>query len=294
MVFSIAGAPQGYVAVVGSGGGRDPAAVILDGDLTVVAPGQGDRTITELAGEDGASLRTSVSNAIGTWASRYAVVDLDGLGSAVERAGGVTVNLPDVYALPSGNVGPGETELSASDVIALLDERAEDADLRFQAVLEGILAVGGVTFEAPDVAESDDTGGALAILGTAQGAGVEVAPAEGVAGSVVVPSQPEFDTLFAQLFGVPAPVRAIVQNGVGTPGIGEQVAERIIPEGFRIVISDNAESFDHQQTDITAHGAEHQADAERVQRALGVGTVTVGQGSGFTDVTIVVGKDFEA
>jgi hypothetical protein len=292
MVFSVTEGPESYVAVVGSGGGRDPASVVLEPALTVVAPGQGDRSIQELSEGDGASLRTAVSNAIGAWAARYGVIELDALGAVVEREGGLTVNLPDAYTIGGQTLGPGEVPMDAGQVVALLRQEADDGPLRFIAVLDALLA-SGATVQQADFADSDDPAGAAAILGTAGGALAELAPAEVVAGTVTVPSQPEFDEMMGTLFGIGTPVRAIVQNGSGQPGVGEDAAEALIPAGFRIVISENAEDFSHQQTEITANGEEHQDAAELARERLGVGTVVVSDvSSGFADVTIVIGKDF--
>jgi len=293
MVLSVTGGGDAYVAVVGSGGGRPPAAMVLDPELTVVAPGQGDRTIRALAAGDGASMRVAVSNALGAWAARYGVMNLDALGAAVERAGGLTVNLPDVYTVGGTVLGPGEAPMDPRQVTALLREPSDDASFRWAAVLEGMLAQ-GLPLQATDFADSDDASGAAAIFGVARGATLELAPGEIVAGTVAVPEQPAFDEMTAALFGVSTPARAIVQNGSGRPGVGEAIAALILPEGFRIVISENADSFDHALTQITAHGPEHEADAEAVHDALGVGTVVVSQvASGFADVTIVVGRDFK-
>lgn len=53
-----------------------------------------------------------------------------------------------------------------------------------------------------------------------------------------------------EAFGGPATeaVPVIVLNGNGVPGIGEAVAERIIPGGFRVAVSQNASDFDHAET----------------------------------------------
>ena len=87
----------------------------------------------------------------------------------------------------------------------------------------------------------------------------------------------------------------IVQNGSGEPGVGEAVAASIIPAGFRVVLSQNAQSFDVATTNIFANGVDHEADANRAKAALRVGRVRVSQvPSGVGDITIVVGKDFTA
>ena len=97
----------------------------------------------------------------------------------------------------------------------------------------------------------------------------------------------------AQRFGVATPVPVIVQNGAGTPGLGEHVAARVLPLGFRVVLSQNADVFGYERTRIIANSDDALADARRIRRALGVGRVGVSQvPSGLGDITIIVGEDF--
>lgn len=101
--------------------------------------------------------------------------------------------------------------------------------------------------------------------------------------------------LVAELFGEPdrLPTAVIVLNGTGAPGVGESVAAHLIPAGFRVVVSQNASSFDHADTLVVANTADLRPVAERVRRLLGVGSVSVaGVPSGLGDVTIVVGRDY--
>ena len=91
------------------------------------------------------------------------------------------------------------------------------------------------------------------------------------------------------------PVSTIVQNGSGEPGVGEAVAVQIIPAGFRVVLSQNAQTFDLTHTDVFANGPDHEGEARAVKAALGVGRVRVAAvPSNVGDITIVVGKDFTA
>jgi NAD(P)-dependent dehydrogenase (short-subunit alcohol dehydrogenase family) len=83
----------------------------------------------------------------------------------------------------------------------------------------------------------------------------------------------------------------IVLNGSGVPGIGELVAERLVPGGFRIVISDNASDFDHEET-LVVVGSADVALGERVRDLLGTGSVNVSVSSGIAPVTVVIGEDF--
>jgi polyisoprenyl-teichoic acid--peptidoglycan teichoic acid transferase len=89
-------------------------------------------------------------------------------------------------------------------------------------------------------------------------------------------------------------VRVQVLNGVGVPGIGQEV-DRLLKGGpFRIGLTDNARSFDFAETQILIYeeSAEAMQAAGQVQQRLGVGRILVSrQPQTVVDVTIVVGAD---
>jgi hypothetical protein len=75
--------------------------------------------------------------------------------------------------------------------------------------------------------------------------------------------------------------------------VGEEVADKIVPGGFTVVVSENAQSFDHDETLVVVGSSSDVALGERVRDLLGVGSVNVSVSSGLAPVTIVVGKDLE-
>jgi len=86
-----------------------------------------------------------------------------------------------------------------------------------------------------------------------------------------------------------------ILNGNGRPGIGQEVAELLLPAGFRGVLTDNADRFDYPTTRIVVFSddADHLAAAEEIRVLLGVGAVErslVPQS--VVDIQIVVGLDF--
>jgi hypothetical protein len=100
---------------------------------------------------------------------------------------------------------------------------------------------------------------------------------------------------FGDLPALEDEVRVQILNGNGVPGIGDQVANKLVGEGFRVVLSGNAERLDYADTLILVYEStlEAQASGERVRELLGVGEVQVsGQPQGIVDLTIVVGRDF--
>jgi hypothetical protein len=294
LALSVTGSGHALLAVVGAGGSQQPAVMVLPPSMQVVVPGQGEASTDALRSLSGDSMRIAVSNAVGAWAERFAVTDLKHLGDIVDSIGGLSIDLPGAYTVGSTVMGPGKTTFSGSELVTFLYVDADDEAERWRLALQSLLRDGS-TFAPDDFTESDDAAGAVAFLAMARETNVIVPETQIVAGTVLVPQQPEFDTMVQALFGTAPPVRTIVQNGNGVPGIGEAVARRLLPAGFRIVLSQNAETFDHQTTEIAAVEADHQADAERAREALGVGTVSVSQvPSNLADITIVVGKDFTA
>jgi polyisoprenyl-teichoic acid--peptidoglycan teichoic acid transferase len=90
-------------------------------------------------------------------------------------------------------------------------------------------------------------------------------------------------------------IRIQILNGNGEPGIGEEVAEKLSSENFRVLLSGNAQSLDYETTLIVTYDSSDKGleIAERTRELLGVGEVQISaQGQGIVDLTIVVGKDF--
>lgn len=107
------------------------------------------------------------------------------------------------------------------------------------------------------------------------------------------------ETLVAERFG---PVRTAgsdgrdvqLLNGNGVPGIGQRVAELLGGGGYRVVLSGNADSFEHDTTRIVLH--EHDdaalAVAEDLRQRLGVGEIELAAApQSVVDVTVVIGAD---
>jgi polyisoprenyl-teichoic acid--peptidoglycan teichoic acid transferase len=86
-----------------------------------------------------------------------------------------------------------------------------------------------------------------------------------------------------------------VLNGNGIPGIGQEVAERLQPGGYRILLTGNADRFTHEVTRIVVYEdtPEQLAVARDIQERLGTGEIErSGTPQSVVDVTIVVGRDF--
>ena len=90
-------------------------------------------------------------------------------------------------------------------------------------------------------------------------------------------------------------IRVQILNGNGTPGIGQQVARKLVGEGFRVILSGNARRLNYRKTLIVTYDSSDQglATAERAKALVGTGEVQIAtQEQGIVDITIVVGRDF--
>jgi hypothetical protein len=296
-ILAVRGDPS-FAAVVGSGGDSPPAVVSLPSDMTFTVPGQGDGTIDQAVQFEASSLRVAVSNLLGVWVDHYALLDREGLVALVDRMGGIGVDLQEEFEAGDDVLGPGRVRLSGDQVDAYLDVHGRDTELRWRLVLQALVAKRPLLLPS-DALQTDDASAVTAILDDAKGSAVQQIPVEDLGGNLRDPlikadaeELPGFvSAAFGEGGGETIPV--IVVNGSGEPGVGESVAAKIVPAGFRVVLSQNAEDFDRETTAVIASGDDHLEAAQRIREALGVGELQVTRvPSGLADVTIVVGKDY--
>ena len=293
VAISLRGAAVPLMAVVAPRGADASPALTIPADMSLTIPGLGEGTSATIAEQSGEGLRVSLSNTVGTWIDHYLVLDRNDLASIADAAGGFTVTLPGTATLSSGTIGPGAVSLTSAQVSEYLDIDGPNAFTRWEVVLPALLQAqtdGALT------GESDDLEAVADLLPVGGEVRIDTFPSRIAAGSTRVPDYGAFDPLMAKEVGVARPpVAVLVQNGVGDPGLGAEVAARIVPRGFRVVLSGSADTFDQRRTQVVAGGDAHVADARRAVRALGVGVVAVTDvPSGVADITIVIRKDLTA
>lgn len=295
LALDVVGGAAPYLAVMGTDAqGSRPAAMPIPHDLTLLVPGQGETAAADVAKLPGPSVQVGLSNELGVWAQTYVVMTVQQLGGVVSRMGGIEVNLPAAVTTPGGVVGPGDATLSGVQIEAVLKAKGGDPDDRWSAVLTGLM-VAPPTLERADMQAVNSLAAAQRTLTATQAGEVLPIPVETVAGTTFVAQQPQTDHLVQSTWNTLAPIRAIVQNGNGAANVSEAVAREIIPAGFRVVISENAQSFDVPKTSVISNGPAHAAEARRAQKALGIGQVQISSlSSNVGDITVVVGKDFKA
>jgi len=293
-----------------------------DGHLILVPPG----TMTELPsyGLDAVGrsfqlggaplLRAALENLLGVNLEHIDVIDDASLTALVAPAGPLRVHVDSQVEQvePSGLVNVlwpvGDTDLLPGDVPRFLAERGQQNDLarlvRHHAFWKAWLArLHADPALLPRLPGLEDVTPAIAALakGSVQYATLPVEALDGGGGDQVYRvRQSELDALLEVALprkvalGAEGRTRVQLLNGTGVVAEAQQVAQRLLPAGFRIVVTANAKSFSYRETQVVFYRREQQAAATRVQRALGVGKlVRSRQALDVVDVTVVVGSDFK-
>jgi hypothetical protein len=265
-------------AVVGTTGFGTTGALLISPGTLLVVPGQGESTVGDAVELPPRQAATALGNLLGVWIEDHATIDTGRLEAIANETDGVEIG---------GDAANGQ------DVADMLAEPGAAGVSGLQIALEALLSA-DVAWAPSDLAEAERPGTVVRALSAAAGSNVATLQADEVASGILRASPDQVTEALVEAFGGPATaaVPVIVLNGNGVPGIGEAVAERIIPGGFRVAVSQNASDFDHPETRIVVGSPDDAALAERVRDLLGVGSVSVSVGSGIAPVTIVVGKDF--
>jgi hypothetical protein len=226
------------------------------------------------------------------WVDHYAVTDVQRLGKFAGRGPGLVVTLPQAVTLGDRVLGPGAVTMDTPTLTSYLGTPGPGLSERWDIVLTALTA-DPPRLQQGDLIDTDDLGSTSSLLTGARGANVETFPSQVLGGTVRVPDYGALDSLVGRLFGTSGQVvRVIVQNGSGAPNVGQAVARAIVPLGFRIVLSENADAFNTRVTQVIAVGRANVDAARRAQEALGVGTVEISRvPSGIGDITIDVGSD---
>ncbi len=214
------------IAVVGSSGTPLPAAVAIPPNVVMTIPGQGDGMVKEVTPLNGSEAAVAISNLVGAWIPHYVVTDPSHLAAVVDRVGGIQL---------FGSVASG------GEVAAGLTEPGPARALTWRETLIGLFQA-GPQWAPGDFLGSDDAAAGARLLTAAKGAALQVLPTANVTPGYLRPDYEAVAALMEEWFGMARqpPVRVLVLNGTGAPGVGELVAERLIPEGYRVVVSENS------------------------------------------------------
>ena len=331
VLFQLKGAAGTAVAsalLAHDGPSKSGAVVLVPPQVLSQVPGVGSVAFGKaLKTGSVAGSRNALADLMGVTIDGSWVVDVPTFQRLVDQEGGVQVKV-DVAVLQGRTVllQPGTQRLAGLQAVQFATylaptEQEQTRLARLQSVLDGVIT--GLPSSSKDLLRSLGPGsqstvavGDLSDLLTGLRKDdatdslqyrslpvIPVASGDNVVFRIDAPATMELvDELLAQ--SVPAGVRAtgnrvLVLNGVGTPGLGAQVRDRLVPAGFVFVTSRNAPSFGYLKTQVLVKDASTAGAAlgARVARALGVpasSVMTSDQIGTIADVVVIIGKDFAA
>lgn len=198
----------------------------------------------------------------------------------------------------------GETELEAlaraNQVMARLldgmatDEQVRDSVLQLAGQLPSTAPPGRLAVVLDALAQSrrDDRLSVLTLPVSPLGASQE---------DIYRYDRERAEVLVADRFG-PSMIEGVgvgrsvqILNGNGRPGVGRQVTEILADGGYRVLLTGNADRFDHPTTRILVYDGQPETLrlARDVRDRLGVGVIEQSATpQSVVDVTIIVGMDF--
>ncbi len=322
------------LTLLASGADGSASATFIPTTTLAEVPGVGLDRIGLAQQYGGADLAAAtIENAIGIQIDGTVTVDRNDLGSLLQRAGGAEIEIPSrLVARAADGTGTVAFESGTQFLNGLrlaeywaFEQRGEselDTFPRQQRALEASLAalaeddlVEELFSTTPrELSTRLDSAVMRTVIETAAVAArenrlaVQLLPVEPFGstdetfGASYQIREDEVADLVATHFAgaVPdgagdGPVAIQVLNGVGVPGIGQQVDGRLRGLDLRIVRTENARTFDFTETQIVVYDEDPElmATARQVRESLGVGTILISrQPQSVVDLTVVVGDDF--
>jgi anionic cell wall polymer biosynthesis LytR-Cps2A-Psr (LCP) family protein len=303
--------------------------VYIPAHTAVEVPGRGLQGLGAALESGGPPLLlVSTENLLGIDIDSYLEISDRDARVLFEATGPLSVDVPSEVKIAIGNdrarllFDAGQQQLGASFLVQLLYIRGLDSDdidlggrhLAFWDALFDSFAddpdnlAAAVKAAGGSLVESDvDVGQHAKLLATLAGLDIgqrtlTTLPVQqvSVGGSELYQAnRDEIAALMDDLLsGASSPQKEIavqVLNGNGVPGIGQEVAAKLIAAGFRVVLTGNARRLNYEKTLVITYddSEEGQALAERARKLIGVGEVQIsGQSQGIVALTIVIGKDF--
>lgn len=322
------------VAAVGTD--LPPAQLLVPSRLIVDVPGAGQQTLGQSARMlDRSASQDALSDLLALRIDGTISLARVALAGMVDFVGGITVTVDEpvtqtdpktgaqTVVVPAGSQLLNGTQAAAYALAWLPDEPEASRLARYSTVMTETLAalpddqlqveqmltsLGGsarTTTSTADAAsflldmrEAIVAGGQqVRVLPTTDidsGAGLEMVRAD------LTASQALLETLMptALLSSDESTPRVLVQNGVGTPGLGASARDRLVAAGMVFINGGNADQFGTARTQVIVKDstAESQELGERVATALDVpqSAVSVAEdGQNVADVVVVLGADFE-
>lgn len=117
------------------------------------------------------------------------------------------------------------------------------------------------------------------------------------------PQKKQLESLVNEVFGPDrwkggskGDLRIRVLNGVGEPGVANEVARLMIENGYKVIDVKNADNFDYTETELIIYSIKSadMVKANKVKSILSVGKIILNNlPQDVADMTIIIGKDFQ-
>ena len=284
-------------------------AVFLPAATVIEIPALGLQPLTNLLQtSDITATATNIANALGVRIDEAVVVNDSGLAKALATTPNISVSVADAVTVDDGAaiLVAGENEIASSVAAQLIGGRESGGSLGHFATVQAVLAGWFTALRA----QPERVAAAAKIRGVAALASLSGYPDTLQFNTLPVASVAAGDTeryemneseaaaLFNERFG-PAQfgkgskrARLELLNGVGTPGLVQLVANRVVPAGGHVVLTGNSVRFGQRTTKVVYYRDTDAPFARSLARMLGEGVVAKDASPvSVVDITIVIGAD---
>lgn len=291
--------------------GRDRAsgsALLIPSATQLDVPALGVATLGAISVDDqGARLATSVENVVGVRVDRTVVLDDPGLTAVMGPSAPLKVALSAQVEIlaPPATFAAGEQDLSAAQATQLMvgPQSVNELDRLVSSgtVLDAWLG----RLKVPAIARqtTDLQSGLAPLVATALAPDhqINTLPVDSISitgGERFAVREPDLVAYVVRAFprerlgsdrGRP---RVEVLNGTGFLGVAQAVADKVVPAGGKITLTENIQGFGQNVTEVVYFQDEWRDGAQRLLDAMGCGSLRKARKDlGISDVTIVVGSD---
>jgi hypothetical protein len=289
----------------------DGSVLLLPTATQVEVPSLGIQTLGQVSSLGTAALlTTTVENLSGIRAGAPILGGDASLAAALAPAAPLTVTLPhDVVA--KGESRPettaGTHRASADEALRLLTVEEEGSEVDHLVTVQAVLTAWFARLRDPKVAAATrraapELAAPLIAVATTGTPSFDTLPVDSIGTSgderlrvrtAAMPALAERMFPDARLGIDGSRPRVEILNGVGTVGLAQAVAARIVPVGAEVRLTGNWPGFGIPATQVVYYRDRDRDAAQVILDAVGVGTLRKARRAvGITDVTIVVGADF--